>query len=590
MTSTPKTFYQDQLKKLNNTLAEVKVRLRASGILRITTFLLIVAIFYMAWSTAVWVLNGLLLVIPVFVFLVLRHNKLVYNKRLLEAQWQWNTTELRVLDRDYFHLPTGVAFQQRGHPFSQDIDLFGRGSFFQYMNRTALPSGTAQLAQVLQANDSSNITKKQEAIKELSQNPEWLQHFEAVATLVKSETPVATVVTWLQTYQPFVPKNLRIGSYILAGISIIAWVLYGGGWLSGYVVFGIFLLGLGITGKYLKKIGKLAAHTTKIQSTFRQYASLLALLEKKEFSSELLREKQLAISKQEQSSSKTVHRFSKLLDALDQRNNILISLFANGFLLRDLYISRAIEAWITEHKDEVAQWFGTIAFFDASISLGNYGFNHPNHVFPTITENSTTVSAKQCAHPLLDPKVAIANDFEISSDAFFVITGANMAGKSTFLRTIGLQLVMANTGLPVCATAMEYTPTPLVTSMRTSDSLTDDESYFFSELKRLKYIIDTIKDSPHFIILDEILKGTNSTDKAAGSKKFLEKLVGLQASGIIATHDLSLCEVAKSLDNVKNHYFDAQIKDNELYFDYKFKEGICQNMNASFLLKKMDIV
>ena len=149
---------------------------------------------------------------------------------------------------------------------------------------------------------------------------------------------------------------------------------------------------------------------------------------------------------------------------------------------------------------------------------------------------------------------------------------------------------MANIGLPVCATAVKYQPIKLITSMRTVDSLTAHESYFYSELKRLKFIIDSIRDDEYFIVLDEILKGTNSTDKAIGSKKFIEKLVGSDSTGLIATHDLSLCEVAKSLERVENYYFDAEIIEDELHFDYKFKKGICQNMNASFLLKKMNIV
>ena len=169
-----------------------------------------------------------------------------------------------------------------------------------------------------------------------------------------------------------------------------------------------------------------------------------------------------------------------------------------------------------------------------------------------------------------------------------------MAGKSTFLRTVSLSIIMANIGLPVCAKSFDYSPIKLITSMRTSDSLTDDESYFFSELKRLKMIIESVqlteKPGDYFIILDEILKGTNSTDKAIGSRKFVERLVKLGAMGIIATHDLSLCEISKDLSEVKNYYFDAEIIDNELHFDYTFKEGICKNMNASFLLKKMEII
>ena len=169
-----------------------------------------------------------------------------------------------------------------------------------------------------------------------------------------------------------------------------------------------------------------------------------------------------------------------------------------------------------------------------------------------------------------------------------------MAGKSTFLRTVSISIVMANCGLPVCAKHYEYQPIKLITSMRTTDSLTEDESYFYSELKRLKFIVDEIDadvfGKEYFIILDEILKGTNSKDKAIGSKKFVEKLTKSKSTGIIATHDVSLCALEDDFSEIKNYYFDAKINNNELYFDYIFKKGICKNMNASFLLKKMEII
>ena len=191
---------------------------------------------------------------------------------------------------------------------------------------------------------------------------------------------------------------------------------------------------------------------------------------------------------------------------------------------------------------------------------------------------------------MLDPDKSVANDFEIGETRFFIITGANMAGKSTFLRAVSLQIVMANAGLPVCAKVATYKPIKLITSMRTTDSLTDEESYFYSELKRLKFIVDHIGEDPYFIVLDEILKGTNSTDKAIGSRKFVDKLIASRSTGIIATHDLSLCKAGDEHPEVENFYFDVEIINDELHFDYTLKQGVCKNMNASYLLKKMGIV
>jgi len=200
------------------------------------------------------------------------------------------------------------------------------------------------------------------------------------------------------------------------------------------------------------------------------------------------------------------------------------------------------------------------------------------------------VDTEEMGHPLLNKKIRVNNDFSIHKKDFHIVTGANMAGKSTFLRTISLGLVMANTGLPVCAKKINYSPIKLITSMRTADSLAEESSYFYAEIVRLRFIVDQMKEEKYFIILDEILKGTNSKDKAIGSRKFVEKLVKSGSTGIIATHDLSLCEIEKIYPQIHNQYFDAKINNEELYFDYKLKEGICTNMNASFLLKKMDII
>ncbi|MFT5779160.1 MAG: DNA mismatch repair ATPase MutS, partial [Crocinitomicaceae bacterium] len=288
--------------------------------------------------------------------------------------------------------------------------------------------------------------------------------------------------------------------------------------------------------------------------------------------------------------SELLNEFSKLTTALDQRNNVFMSIPANGFFLRDFHLARKIERWIEANKAKAEDWFHIVAEFDALNSLGNYAYNHSTYTYPLLAESNEQVDAKNLGHPLLQAKGRIDNDYKIDVEQFFIITGANMAGKSTFLRTVALSIVMANSGLPVCAESYKYKPIKLITSMRTTDSLSENESYFFSELKRLKIIIDTIQTDDHFIILDEILKGTNSKDKAEGSQQFVQKLVKSKSTGIIATHDLSLCTLEDSLDEVRNYYFDAEIVNDELYFDYSLKKGICQNMNASFLLKKMEII
>lgn len=586
----PATFYNKQLDLLKNKRAILKKKLNLSSILRLLTFILIVGCFYFLWGNLMALAPAVLVSLIGFIYLITRHSKLQYQRDLIEAQIAINETELKVLERDFYDLPDGANYKDAAHYFSQDVDLFGRGSFYQYINRTGLDAGADVLAGLLTANDVKDIPHKQGAIKELSSMLEWRQRFTATARLVHAETPAATVAQWLLDYISFLPSKIKLVSRIFSGVSLLVFIAFFISSISGWWVFVVFGIGMLLNARFAKSINAFAAHTGKLESTFTQYARLLKEIEEYDFTSAMLSKQRNHIIQQEKSSSAYLQKFSRHLDKFDQRNNILVGIIANGFFLRDWSIASDIEKWICTHKNEVDLWFKTIAIFDAYNSLGNYAYNHPSHDYPEVITEIKTIQIEGAAHPLLDPKVAVRNDFKIDQEQFFIITGANMAGKSTFLRTVALYIVMANVGLPVCATRASYYPTKLITSMRTTDSLTDDESYFFSELKRLKYIVDEIKNERYFIILDEILKGTNSTDKAIGSRKFVDKLVASGATGIIATHDLSLCEAANDLRAVKNYYFDARIEDDELIFDYTFKSGICQNMNASFLLKKMQIV
>jgi len=584
------SFYANEIKKNEEELSQVKKRLFASSMLRLVVFCLSLMAIYFVFGSIKWVLAIALLTVVVFLFLVSRHSDLKYKRDLLKSLIQINKTEIEVLGRNFHHLPDGKQFKDPLHYFSQDIDLFGKGSFYQYANRTALAQGSATFAELLKENSIENIAGKQEAIQELAAMPEWRQHFLAVASLTKTEVGTTRIVKWLADYTAFIPEVFRYVPMIFSGISMGLFLLYFTDFipLSSLVLW--LFIGLGITGIYSKKITKLTAHGSKVLSTFQQYNKLLTLIEGTDFTSTNLKELKKTVLNETEKTSMIIKKFSSYLNSLDKNNGIFYLLFANGFLLRTLTHCYKTEVWIERHGASVEKWFDTIAFFDAYNTLGNFAFNHPDYAFPIMANGEVVLSSEGAGHPLLHPDKMVKNDFQIDKEQFFIVTGANMAGKSTFLRTVSLHIVMANIGLPICASKATYSPIKLITSMRTTDSLTDDESYFFSELKRLKFIVDEIQKDRYFIILDEILKGTNSTDKAKGSRKFVERLVVSKSTGVIATHDLSLCEVANQHSQIENHYFDAEIIAEELHFDYKFKAGICRNMNASFLLKKMEIV
>ena len=587
----PQEFYNKQLSEYKTASKHLFKRLSLLSTLRLLTFLLTIIGIYFLRSN--WQLAFGVGIVGLCIFLVLlsKYTDLKQKRKLCLRLVKINEEELKITSGDFLHRPNGNQFQNPNHHFSLDIDMFGDGSFFQYINRTTISEATTKLVGNLLANDVNDIKLRQEAIKELASIPRWRQHYTGIAQGVSVEYNANSIIKWLNNYRPFLnrihywlPITFTILSVVIVSLGILEFISlkFSGYWL---------LFGLAITGVYLKKINNLAQYTDRTKNTFRQYALLLDQIENRDFNSELLKSQQNRIKAEALKASAVFKKFTKALDALDNRNNFISAIFGNGLLLWDIMQSYNVEQWIKTHGNKVEDWFNVVTFFDAYNSLGTYAFNNQQFVYPTLIDKEITISANAIGHPLLDASKRIDSDLKINKGEFFIVTGANMAGKSTFLRTVGLHIVMANVGLPVCANESLYKPIKLITSMRTTDSLKDDSSYFFSELKRLKFIVDIIAhDTNYFVILDEILKGTNSTDKAIGSKKFVERLVKLKATGIIATHDLSLTEIEEDIEPVKNYFFDAQIINDELHFDYTLKKGICQNMNASFLLKKMEIL
>jgi ABC-type multidrug transport system fused ATPase/permease subunit len=586
----PLVFYKEQLSQLETLIQSDKKRLNLLSFLRLSVFLGAGALVYFLFDSpriaGLIALIGILLFVMLLKRYVARKTAYELNKELKAI----NEEELKIANGDFLDREDGSEFQDPNHFFSSDIDLFGKGSFFQYADRTGLKEGGEFLVNLLSSNDITEIKERQEAISELSKLPKWRQKYTAIARMLKTRTTNKSITNWLSDYEPFISKQFKWLPLVFTIVSIALFVAAFFKLVGFTPILIWFILGLVLTGFFVKRVTRLSAVTNRIKETIQQYALLLQEIEATDFKASLLKNEKSNIESEKYKASQIFRTFSKHLDALDNRNNFFVAFLGNGFFLWDIYYSRKIEDWIIENKHLVSQWFKTVAFFDSFNTLGSFAYNHPKFSYPELSINTETrINAKDLGHPLIKEGQRINSDLVLKTDEFFIVTGANMAGKSTFLRTVSFYIVMANVGLPVCATESTYVPIQLITSMRTSDSLTENSSYFFAELTRLQFIIQHLEKGSYLVILDEILKGTNSVDKAAGSKKLIEKLVKMDVSGIIATHDLSLCEIADDLKEVKNFFFETEIKNEELYFDYKLKEGICKNMNASFLLKKMDI-
>ena len=291
-------------------------------------------------------------------------------------------------------------------------------------------------------------------------------------------------------------------------------------------------------------------------------------------------------------SSKAIKKLAKILAALDTRLNVFAGILVNAIFLWDILQVYRMEKWKNQHKDDLIRWFVTLGKFDALNSLSILSFNHPNWTFPELSYKDFELRAHDLKHPLMQDDDCVGNDFIISERPHIkVITGANMAGKSTFLRSLGTNMLLAMMGAPVSAKSLALSPIEIISSIRTKDSLAKNESYFYAEIKRLEVIINRLKKGERlFVFLDEILKGTNSKDKEQGSKALLKQLVELKAVGVIATHDLNLGIISQEFKTyVNNLCFEVEIQDGGLHFDYKIREGIAQNLSATYLMKQMGI-
>ena len=340
-------------------------------------------------------------------------------------------------------------------------------------------------------------------------------------------------------------------------------------------------------------INKIHDNLSRKFDSIEKYRQLISIIEKESFKSDLLNKLKSVFVNEKSSASGNIKELKSLTDKLDARMNIVVAILLNGILLWDINVMCGIENWRKKNKEHFMKWVDAIGEFDAFISLGMYAHNNPTYVFPEVETNHFVIEGENLGHPMIQESVLVKNNYNIAhAPKVDLLTGANMAGKSTFLRTVGVNLTIAMIGAPVCASRYKFSPIHLFTSLRTNDSLQENESFFYAELKRLHLLTEQYEQGKKvFFLLDEILKGTNSKDQHAGSEALIKKILKLNGVGIVATHDVELSKLATEFpDKVRNLCFNITIENDKLNFNYKLAEGVCSTMNASFLMKKMGIV
>jgi len=507
-----------------------------------------------------------------------------------------NMNEIKALSGDYSAFKDGREWINTDHEFSNDIDLFGKESLFQYLNRTITGYGREILAGWLSDpfKISQNIKPRQDTIEELSVKLSWRQAFIA-SGLSKSmeKEDIDGLLGWLsEKNNYFSTLSRKLAIYILPGLAILSLALVIAGKLHYSFFTFLFLLNLSLTLIGIRVTGRIHNIVSKKYLFLSSMGQLLSYIEKESFNSEILAGIKLKLSDDSASPVMKIKKLSRIIQSFDSRLNFIVGFVLNGLLLWDFHCIRSLEKWKGESVDLIPEWLDLIGQTDAYISLANYSFNNQEYIYPDLSDDDYILYAVGLGHPLLDAEKRVCNDFDIKKRGeIFIITGANMAGKSTFLRTIAVNFILGMTGAPVCASAMVFRPVKLFTSMRTTDSLSHNESYFYAELKRLKSLKTRLESGEELLfVLDEILKGTNSNDKSTGSKLFMKKIIDLGGTGLIATHDTSLGEMENEFRGViNNKCFEIEIDGENIRFDYKLRDGITKKMNAALLMKQMGI-
>lgn len=591
-----KADYQQIIDKESVVLRDLRNKIFRVGTVRLVIVLSAIIFCYLLWHDTALVFGVLLFALIVFCVMMKLHNRLFIRKRYSELRITNAEDELKAIDYDFSVFDGGAEYIDAGHSYSLDLDLFGNRSFFQSLNRTITSYGKNNLARTLQYpfDKKEDIVEQQSAIKELIGRFKLLSHFRIVGQMHDvADINLEILGSKLQktkqlsrTFWRFMPY-LSPALYVVVSILILCEVPKPLPVSFIALWWGLMLFVSLISLKAIKDKLSLFDKNIKVLDT---YSELFKIIENEEFSSPVLVDLQKRI-KEGQSASWAIRNLKSYSSNFDQSLTVVGFLLLNPVFFWNIIYGIKLEKWINRYEKDIPNWFDVIGKFDTLVSLSLYAYNHPDYVYPQIAD-SLCYEAKDLGHPMLDRNICVRNDVTIGKSPYFlVVTGANMAGKSTYLRTVAINMVLASIGSVVCASAMKIYPYHLVTNLRTSDSLADSESYFFAELKRLKMIIDRLQSSEQlFIILDEILKGTNSEDKQKGSLALMKQLVVNGGNGIIATHDLVLGNLEEEYPNsVKNYRFEADIANDQLSFSYEIREGVAQNMNACFLMKKMGI-
>lgn len=592
----PGGYYQQRIQQLTILLTQLKKKHDLLGWARLFTIVALVAAVWLLWGS-----NGIIIVLigagllSLFLYLVsialITEQNIQNTNRLIAI----NEGELQALNGHYTSRADGSEFMQAFQLPDNDLDLFGHASLFQYTNRGNSYRGKLALAKAFITQPvAEHVYSKQQAAKELAADPDWCQQLQSYTMIAPvSEKTERVIQEWLQDRSDaFSHPVYQILRYAVPVISFSVLALY----IFDLITDGMFntmmILMLAFVFSFFKKISNQYNHLSKVLPELNAFLPTLKWIEEANFKAALLKEKQAGLNSNDTRASAEIAKLKHILNRLDYRLNPVVHLPLNVFLFWDLQQVLALEKWKKEQTDLLSKWFETAGEIEMLASLAMVTFNHPSWTFPEISNNWFELECRQIGHPLIRENKIVNNDFAMAgTPQFALITGSNMAGKSTFLRTIGANMILALSGAPVRAAYMKLPVARIISSMRITDNLEEETSTFYAELKKMKRIVEAANNGEKvFILIDEMLRGTNTLDRHTGSVALIRQLLRHGAVGIIASHDIALASLENEYpQQLTNYHFDSTIIQEEIVFDYRIKEGVCKSTNASLLMKKIGI-
>lgn len=570
-------------------LERVKNKLTALSLARLVVFLSLGAVVVVGISETRWLLSLFFPLSFLFIYLIIRFNRQKDKQAFLEAVLQIRADKEKRLARELSSFDPGDKFRDKNHPFANDLDLFGDHSLFQLINHTVNEGGKSKLAQwMLAETDPGTAQKRYSAVTELAQKEAFLQNFEALGKAFwkeeKSKTPF---YEWLKT--PSIWKSWFIVPAVLGplgGTIILVGVLFAGfpvSLISLFILIGMAFLGL--VFRPLLEISKAMPN----EGDLKTLTAWARQLENISFSDSYLQHLQQPVSNEQYKASEALKALEQQTFMVQNRINLMYLIFNLLFWI-DFPVLMRLEKWKKQYAAQIQQWDDLFNEWQAMVSLATFTADEKLSSEMHWADD-LAMEAEDIKHPLIPKSSCIGNDFHLLKDKQIVLlTGSNMSGKTTFMRTLGINIVLANLGLNAFAEKFILGPFLLFTSMRNTDNLGENVSSFYAELARIRDLLVRAETGiPVFFLLDEILKGTNTTDRIMGSEALIRQLTSSQSKGIISTHDIELSELSSKIPSLANASFHSEIRENEILFDYKIKSGPCPSFNAHKLMELMGI-